>query len=108
MYTSTKSLSLYAEYMRKKFDEDAANPKSGSIWTTRMLFMVGVYFLTGVHAGSYSLLVIVDLCTGMAIPFMPLMLLLVMNDFGALLLTACFDRSDPIEQELEDDHWCGV
>jgi hypothetical protein len=99
IYTSTKSGSLY---MRKKFDKDAANPNSDSIGATHV---VGVYFLTGVHAGSFSILVIVDVCIGMVIPLMPLMFLLMTIDFVALLLTAkCFDWSDLIEHELEDDH----
>jgi hypothetical protein len=72
-----------------------------------MIHVVGaVYFLTGVHAGSFSFLMIVDVCIGMVIPLLPLMFLLTMIDLVlALLLNAkCFDSSHPVEQELEDDH----
>jgi hypothetical protein len=97
LYTTTKSGSLY---MRKKFD--VTNPNSGSIWTSRMLYMVGLFSL---FAGSFSLWVIVDLCIGS--PLMPLMSLLMMTDLVfALLLTAKW--SDPIEPELEDDNSCVV
>jgi hypothetical protein len=105
MYFSTKSGSLY---MRKKFDKDAANPNSGSIWTTRMITVVGVYFLTGATIGSVSLRVGVALYIGMMIPWMTLFRSL-MIDCGTLLLAAkWFDWSHPIEQELEDDHSCIV
>jgi hypothetical protein len=104
-YTLTKSGSLS---MRKKFDKDAATPNSGSIWTTRMLFIVGVYFLTGATIGSVSLRVGVALYIGMMIPWMTLFRSL-MIDCGTLLLAAkWFDWSHPIEQELEDDHSCIV
>jgi hypothetical protein len=113
-YTLTKSGSLS---MRKKFDKDAATPNSGSIWTTRMLFIVGVYFLTGATIGSVSFRTGMALYIGVAIPWMPLFRA-VMIDFATLLLTAkWFDWSRPIEQELEydtieqeleDDHSCIV
>jgi hypothetical protein len=90
MYTSTQSGSLY---MRKKLDKDAANPNSGSIWTTRMLFMVGGYFLFGLHAGAISFLAIVNLCTGMVIPWMPLFVHTMIDFLLAFLL-----GSDFIEQ----------
>jgi hypothetical protein len=107
MYTSTKSGSLY---MRKKFDKDAANPNnSGSIiWTTRrMLFMFGVYFLVGVHAGSFSLWVIVNVCMGMVIPWNSLFLDIMIDFVTLLFMPKWFDCwSHPVEQELEDDHSC--
>ena len=54
----TKSGSLY---MRKKFDKDAANPNSRSIWTRRMLLLVGISFIIGGGVGSFSLWIIVAL-----------------------------------------------
>jgi hypothetical protein len=106
MYTTTKSGSMY---MRKKFDKDAANPNSGSIWTTRMLFMVGGYFLFGLHAGAFSILAIVSLYIGMAMPWMPLFVH-TMIDFVLLLflMSNRFVWRDPIYQELDDDHSCAV
>jgi hypothetical protein len=104
LYTTTKSGSLY---MRKKFDNDAANPNSGSIWTTRMLFMFGVYFLVGLHAGAFSLLVIVDLFIGMAIPLMPLLRNMMMDFVTLFLIGKCFDWRR-VEQEPEDDYSCIV
>jgi hypothetical protein len=107
MYTTTKSGSMY---MRKKFDKDAANPNSGSIWTTRMLFMVGGYFLFGLHAGAFSILAIVSVYIGMAMPWMPLFVH-TMIDFVVLLflMSNRFVWRDPIyHQELEDDHSCAV
>jgi hypothetical protein len=106
LYTTTKTGSLY---MRKKFDKDAATPNSGSIWTTRMLFMFGVYFLVGLHAGAFSLLVIVDVCIGMTIPLMPLFRNMVMDFVTLFLIGKCFDwRRLSKEQEPEDDYSCIV
>jgi hypothetical protein len=107
VYTNTKSGSLY---MRKKFDKDAANPNSGSIWTTRMLFMFGLYVVVGVNIGSVSFRVGVALYRGMAvIPWISFFLFIVMFDVVTLLLVVkWFDWSHPIEQELEDDHSCIV
>jgi hypothetical protein len=102
MYTSTKSGSLY---MRKKFDKDAANPNSGSIWTTRMLFIGGVYFLFGVTTGSYFLWVGVALHKGMLIPLVPLFRSMMIDFVAFLFIVKCFDWRHPIEQQelLEDD-----
>jgi hypothetical protein len=103
MYTSTKSGSLY---MRKKFDKDATNPNSGSIWTTRLLFIVGNYFLLGVLVGAFSLRVIVYLlCIGMVMPWMPLFRSKMIDFVTFLFITVWwFDWRDSIDQEeLGDD-----
>jgi hypothetical protein len=103
MYTTTQSGSLY---MRKKFDKDAANPKSGSIWTTRgMVFIVGVYFPFGATIGSFSLWVSVALHRGMVIPLVSLFRSMMIDSVAFLFIVKCFDWSHPIEQELllEDD-----
>jgi hypothetical protein len=107
LYTTTQSGSLY---MRKKFDKDAANPNSGSIWTTRMLFFVGNGFLLGFLAGSFSLLAIVDVCIGMPMPLMPLFRAMIIDFAAFLFMVKCFDWSHhlstsgcTIEQNLEDD-----
>jgi hypothetical protein len=102
LYISTKSGSLY---MQNLFDKDGTkNPNSGTIWTTRMLFMVGTYFLIGIQAGSLSLWMIVNLCIGIAIPLMQLFLHMVIDVVAFLFMPKCFDWSDFIEQELEEDH----
>jgi hypothetical protein len=113
MATITKSGSLY---MRKKFDKDAANPNSGSIWTTRMLFIVGVYFLVGSIFGSFSLWMIVDLRMGMVIPLMPFFSTMMIDFVAFIFMVKCFDLSHPstttsgysVEQELEDDYSCFI
>jgi hypothetical protein len=91
--------------MHKKWSEDAANPNPGSIWTRRMVFsMFGIYFLFGVYAGSFLILVW-SLREGL--PLMPLIFLFMMTE---LLVTLFFflairfeSRRHPIEQELEQD-----
>jgi hypothetical protein len=113
MYTITKSGSLY---MRKKFDKDAANPNSGSIWTTRMLFIVGVYFLVGLLVGSFFPWVIVDLSMGMVISLNPLFRFMMIEFVIFIVMVKCFDLSHTstttsgytTEPKLEDDLWLVV
>jgi hypothetical protein len=105
MYTITKSGSLY---MRKKFDKDAANPNSGSIWTTRMLFVAEICFHFGYIVGL-SLWIIVDsLRINTVIQLIPLLTSILIDFFVFLAMVKCFDSSRTIsrryttEQELED------
>ena len=106
MNTMTKSGSLY---MRKKFDrEDAANAHSGSIWTPRMLIIVGIYFLFGVTVGmSVSLWVIVSLHKEVAIPLMPILYPLMIDFVFLFLVSVGFDWSHSgyttEQEELEDN-----
>ena len=105
MYTMTKSGSLY---MRKKFDRDAANPNSGSIWTPRMLIVVGIYFLFGATVGSsFSHWIILALRMEMAIPLMPILYTLMVDFVLLFLVSVGFDWSHSgyatEQEELEDD-----
>jgi hypothetical protein len=105
MYTMTKSGSLY---MRKKFDKDAANPKSGSIWTARMLFIVGIYVLFGAVVGSFALWMIADLRIGMVVPLMPLFNTVMIDFVLFLVMIKCFDCGHSgytAEEELDDDSY---
>jgi hypothetical protein len=93
---TTKSGSLY---MRNFFDKDAANPNSGSIWTTRMLFMVSVSFLFGTTIGSFFLRFGVALHSGMVIPWVSLFGYLMIEFVTHLVIFKWFDWSRPIMQE---------
>jgi hypothetical protein len=101
IYSRTKSGVLYH---RKKTDE-MLNSDS-SIWTTRTVFMVGGYFLFGLHAGAIFFLAIMNLCLGSSL--MPLMtsFLYTMINFAICLFTVkCYCRDGrPVEQELGDEH----
>jgi hypothetical protein len=105
MYTITKSGSLY---VRKKFDKDAANPNSGSIWTTRMLLVAEICFHFGYIVGVSLWIMIVDLRKNTAIQLMPLLTSMMIDFFVFLAIVKCFDSSRTIsrgytkEQELED------
>jgi hypothetical protein len=95
--------------MRKESDKNAANPNSGSIWTTRVLLMAGNHFLFGLHAGSFSLFTIVKLCILMVIPWMTLFRDMMIYCVILLLIAKRIDWSDdPRDQELGDDHSCAV
>lgn len=105
-YSITKSGSLY---IRKKFDKDAADPSSGSIWTASMLFIAEICFLFGATIGCLSLLMIMALCTGMVetilVPFITMMIDLVLIFIAAKWFAPwiCSGCSTTEEQELEDD-----
>jgi hypothetical protein len=76
LYTMTKSGSLY---MRKKLDQDVDTPAgANSIWTARMLFVVGIYFV-GVSVGSCSFWTIARLRMGMVVPLTPLLMTVVVE-----------------------------
>jgi hypothetical protein len=89
VYTTTKSGSLY---MRKKLDQDVDTPAgANSIWTARMLFVVGIYFLVGVKVGTCSLWTIVHLRIGMVVPLTPLLMSVVVEIFLFYIMIKCFD-----------------
>jgi uncharacterized protein (DUF2062 family) len=113
VYTMTKSGSLY---MRKKLDQDVDTPAgANSIWTARMLFVVGIYFLVGVSVGSFSLSTIVDLRMGMIVPLLTPWLMTVVVDFSFFyIMIKCFDwghgksGDEQEEEEEEGDSFSGV
>jgi hypothetical protein len=97
-------------FIMGNWSKHPANPNPGSIWTGRMVFsMYGIYFLFGVYAGSFSVLVVSNLHIGL--PLRPLIYLFMMTE---LLVTLFFlairfeSRRHPIEQELEQDDHSGV
>jgi hypothetical protein len=99
MYTfGTKSGSLCT---RKKFDKDAANPNSGSIWTARMLFMVSVSFLFGTTIGSFFLRFSAALHSGMVIPWVSVFGYTMINSVAYLVIVKWVDWA---EQRPEDDY----
>jgi hypothetical protein len=107
VYTMTKSGSLY---MRKKLDQDVDTPAgANSIWTARVLFAVGIYFLVGVSVGSCSLWTIVDLRMGVVVPSVIPLLMVEFSFFYIMIM--CFDwghagmsPGDEQEEEEEEDH----
>jgi hypothetical protein len=111
VYTMTKSGSLY---MRKKLDQDVDTPAgANSIWTARVLFAVGIYFLVGVSVGSCSLWTIVDLRMGVVVPsLIPLLITGVVEFSFFYIMIMCFDwghgKSAGDEKEEEVDSFSGV
>jgi hypothetical protein len=99
-YSRSKSGSLD---MRKKLDQDVDTPAgSNSIWTERMLFVVGIYFLFGCHMGTWcSRWIIGD------VPLMQLLTTVVVYFVLVWILIKCLDwehSGSGEEQEEEEEH----
>jgi hypothetical protein len=117
VYSMTKSGSLY---MRKKLDQDHVDTPAGanSIWTARMLCVVGIYLLVGVSVGSCSFWTIVDLRMGMVmvVPLLTPWLMTAVVDFSFFyIMIKCFDwghgkggDEQEEEEEEEDDSFSDV
>jgi hypothetical protein len=113
LYTMTMSGSLCMRG-RKKLDQDVDTPAgANSIWTARMWYVVGIYFVFGTIVGSCSLWTIVDLRMGMVVPLTPLLMTVVVDFFIFYIMIKCFDwwgragssksRGDEEEEDEEDD-----
>jgi hypothetical protein len=88
-------------YMRKKFDNDADNPNSQTIWTPRFLVLTG--FLVGITGGSYAAWAIVVVKLGRPVPLAPLLCTLLVDVGRYCLMIKCFDSGRrPITADDDD------
>ena len=84
--------------MRKiKLDHDVDTPAGSNpiLWTTRMLFVMGINFLFGSNMGFYLVWVIVSLRMGLAVPSWPFLLKTIGLNFVLSWITIkCFDYAE--------------
>jgi hypothetical protein len=96
LWTLTRKGSLY---MRKKFDKDAEdapnNNTESTVWTQRILFLSGIGVLLGVHAGTYTAWVIIEMIElGFRVSFTPLVFTFLMDVGFCYLMVKCFNAYD--------------
>ena len=95
-------------YMRKKFDNDADGaPNTESVWTKRYLLVSGIAFLHGFLIGSFIAWVIVDIKSGLPVPAVSLLFIILVHVGLCCLLVKCFAGHGLTaaydEEEPEDD-----